>query len=122
MKQHDLDQLNFDKLNIQGFQDFVSSLNVVGLAVGAILGNAISSISSSLGQGVIGPVIELALGFKDMTFNPPRFNFMAIFEKILTFAITAGIIYAIVTVFDIKVKKPVTHVKIVGSEEPGGAF
>ena len=45
-----------------GFIDFIRKQGVVGLAIGFILGGAVSKVVSSLVQDIINPVLGLALG------------------------------------------------------------
>lgn len=47
---------------MKGFVDFVREKGVVGLAVGFILGGAISKVVASLVTDIINPVLGLALG------------------------------------------------------------
>lgn len=47
---------------MKGFIDFVREQGVVGLAVGFILGGAVSKVVSSLVEDVINPLIGLGLG------------------------------------------------------------
>jgi len=45
-----------------GFIDFIRKQGVVGLAIGFILGGAVSKVVSSLVQDIINPILGLALG------------------------------------------------------------
>lgn len=45
-----------------GFIDFIRKQGVVGLAVGFILGGAISKVVASLVEDIINPIIGIALG------------------------------------------------------------
>jgi len=47
---------------MQGFLDFVRKQGVVGLAVGFILGGAVSKVVSALVTDIINPLLGLALG------------------------------------------------------------
>lgn len=47
---------------MKGFLDFVREQGVVGLAVGFILGGAVSKVVSALVEDIINPVIALGLG------------------------------------------------------------
>lgn len=50
---------------IRGFVDFVREQGVVGLAVGFILGGAVSKVVSALITDIIDPLLGLALGATD---------------------------------------------------------
>lgn len=47
---------------MRGFLDFIREQGVVGLAVGFILGGAVSKVVSSLVADIINPVLSIALG------------------------------------------------------------
>lgn len=47
---------------MKGFLDFVREQGVVGLAVGFILGGAVSKLVSALVEDIINPLISLGLG------------------------------------------------------------
>ncbi|MFC1626030.1 MscL family protein [Patescibacteria group bacterium] len=47
---------------MEGFIKFIKEQGVVGLAVGFILGGAVSKVVASLVQDVINPVLGIALG------------------------------------------------------------
>ena len=49
-------------VSLQGFLDFVREQGVVGLAVGFILGGAVSKIVASLVNDIINPLLSLAFG------------------------------------------------------------
>lgn len=47
---------------MSGFIDFIRKQGVVGLAVGFILGGAVSKVVSALVTDIINPILSLALG------------------------------------------------------------
>ena len=47
----------------QGFIDFIREQGIVGLAVGFILGGAVSKVVASLVSDIINPILALLLGF-----------------------------------------------------------
>lgn len=47
---------------MQGFMDFIRKQGVVGLAVGFILGGAVSKVVSFLVEDVVNPILGIALG------------------------------------------------------------
>lgn len=50
------------KNNINGFIDFIREQGVVGLAIGFILGGAVSKVVSSFVTDIINPLLSLVLG------------------------------------------------------------
>jgi large conductance mechanosensitive channel len=48
--------------NMQGFIDFIRKQGVVGLAVGFILGGAVSKLVSALVADIINPIIGIFMG------------------------------------------------------------
>lgn len=50
------------KENFSGFMDFIRKQGVVGLAVGFILGGAVSKLVSALVTDIINPILSLFLG------------------------------------------------------------
>lgn len=47
---------------MKGFVDFIREQGVVGLAIGFILGGAVSKVVAALVQDIINPIIALGLG------------------------------------------------------------
>lgn len=47
---------------MKGFIDFIRKQGIIGLAIGFILGGAVSKVVTSLVQDIINPVVGLALG------------------------------------------------------------
>ena len=47
---------------MKGFVDFIREQGVVGLAIGFILGGAVSKVGAALVQNIINPIIALGLG------------------------------------------------------------
>ena len=52
---------------MSGFMDFVREQGVVGLAVGFILGGAVSNFVSALVEDIINPILGAALGSVDLS-------------------------------------------------------
>ena len=67
------------KHHITGFMDFVRTQGVVGLAVGIILGGAVTKLVASLVGDLINPVIGIFLG-----------NFIS---SLIDFGIIAAVVY-----------------------------
>ncbi|MFA7216715.1 MAG: MscL family protein [Candidatus Paceibacterota bacterium] len=53
------------KNNMKGFIDFIREQGVVGLAIGFILGGAVSKVVSSFVTDIINPLLSLVLGATD---------------------------------------------------------
>lgn len=87
------------KAQFQGFLDFIRKQGVVGLAVGFILGGAVSKLVSSVVTDLINPIIGIFLGQLGNLTNLviPIFsaeikigNFLSNF---IDFAIVAAVVY-----------------------------
>ena len=64
----------------QEFKEFINKGNVLGLAVGVIIGGAFSTITTSLTNDVIMPLVSVFLGgvdFSSMTVTLPTFYAVA---------------------------------------------
>lgn len=83
---------------LQGFMDFIRAQGVVGLAVGFILGGAVSKIVSSLVENVINPLVGLALGKVDLAdkaveMGGATLKYGAFISTVVDFIIVAAVIY-----------------------------
>jgi large conductance mechanosensitive channel len=81
-----------------GFLNFVREQGVVGLAVGFILGGAVSKTVSSLVENVINPLVGLALGKvnlaeKMISVGTANLKYGAFISSIIDFLIVAAVIY-----------------------------
>jgi large conductance mechanosensitive channel len=56
---------NGTNMRIQGFVEFVREQGVVGLAIGFLLGGAVSKVVSALVTDIINPIISLGIGSAD---------------------------------------------------------
>ncbi len=86
------------KAQLQGFSTFIREQGVVGLAVGFILGGAVSKIVSSLVENVVNPLIGLALGKVDLadkavSMGSATLKYGAFISTIVDFIIIAAVIY-----------------------------
>lgn len=86
---------------IQGFVQFIREQGVVGLAVGFILGGAVSKTVSSLVDNIINPIIGLALGRvnladKVVTIGASTLKWGLFISTIIDFVIVAAVVYFIV--------------------------
>ncbi len=83
---------------IAGFISFVREQGVVGLAVGFILGGAVSKVVTALVDDVVNPVIGVALGsgegLRAMTLGPILLG--DLIAVIIDFCIIAAVVYFIV--------------------------
>lgn len=83
---------------LTGFVDFIRTQGVVGLAVGFILGGAVSKIVSSLVDNVINPLVGLALGRVDLadkalTVGDATLKYGAFISSLIDFIIIAAVVY-----------------------------
>lgn len=81
--------------------DFIREQGVVGLAVGFILGGAVSKTVSSLVENIINPLVGLALGKVNLadkvtTIGEASLRWGAFISTIIDFIIVAGVIYFII--------------------------
>lgn len=86
------------KKKLQGFMDFIREQGVVGLAVGFILGGAVSKIVSSLVENIINPLVGLALGKVDLAdkaveMGSATLKYGAFISTVVDFIIVAAVIY-----------------------------
>ena len=105
------------------FKAFINKGNVLGLAVGVIIGGAFSTITTSLTNDVIMPIVSIFLGgvdFSSMTLTLPTFykvaedaapntlNYGNFISAVINFVILALVVFCIVKAFNAatdKVKK-----------------
>jgi large conductance mechanosensitive channel len=84
--------------NMKGFFDFIREQGVVGLAVGFILGGAVSKTVSSLVENVINPLIGVALGRvnlaeKVVSIGSVTLKYGAFISSIIDFVVVAAVVY-----------------------------
>ena len=82
---------------IKGFRDFLMRGNVIDLAVAVVIGAAFTALVASVTDNLIKPIIGLLLGggveAGVITINGQTINFTAIINAIITFVITAAVVY-----------------------------
>lgn len=93
------------------FKEFINKGNVLGLAVGVIIGGAFSTITTSLTDDIIMPIVSIFLGgvdFSSMTVALPTFyavaedappntlNYGSFISAIINFLILALVVFCIV--------------------------
>ncbi len=98
--------MNSVKSQFQGFLDFIRTQGVVGLAVGFILGGAVSTVVKSLVDDIINPILGILLnqakGLTDMVIKIGEVqikvgNFINI---LINFAVISAVVY-----FGVKILK-----------------
>lgn len=93
------------------FKEFISKGNVLGLAVGVIIGGAFSTITTSLTNDIIMPIVSIFLGGVDFsamsvalpTFHavavdapPNTLNYGSFISAVINFLILALVVFCIV--------------------------
>ena len=83
---------------MHGFIAFIREQGVVGLAVGFILGGAVSKIVASLVDNLINPVVGLALGKVDLadkavTLGNTSVRYGKFISTLVDFVIIAAVVY-----------------------------
>ncbi|MFF1831285.1 large conductance mechanosensitive channel protein MscL [Paenarthrobacter sp. NPDC058040] len=87
----------------KGFKDFILRGNVIELAIAVVIGSAFTALVAAFTNNIINPVIAAAggvnadgLGFRIWPDNEATFvNFGAVVTALVTFLITAGVVYFI---------------------------
>ncbi|SNC63718.1 large conductance mechanosensitive channel [Kytococcus aerolatus] len=86
---------------MQGFKDFIMRGNVVELAVAVVIGGAFTAVVNKVVESLIDPILAAiggadaaGLGFHLREGNPATFmDFGAILTALITFLITAAVVY-----------------------------
>ena len=84
---------------IKGFKDFISRGNVVDMAVGVVMGGAVTAVVTSIVENFINPLVAMIFGKPDMsdllkfTFNGAPISFGAILTALINFLIIAVAVY-----------------------------
>jgi len=84
---------------VRGFIDFIREQGVVGLAVGFILGGAISKVVASLVNDVINPLISVLFGFAGeikaaaLQIGPIRIAYGNFVAVLVDFIVIAFVVY-----------------------------
>ena len=96
---------------LQEFKEFINKGNVLGLAVGVIIGGAFSTITTSLTNDIIMPIVSIFLGgvdFSSMSVALPTFfavaedavpntlNYGSFISAVINFLILALVVFCIV--------------------------
>lgn len=88
---------------LKGFKDFILRGNVIELAIAVVIGSAFTALVAAFTTNIINPVIAAAggmnadgLGFQIWENNPATFiNVGAVLTALVTFVITAAVVYFI---------------------------
>ncbi|MTD12584.1 large conductance mechanosensitive channel protein MscL [Nakamurella sp. YIM 132087] len=92
---------------LKGFRDFIMRGNIVELAIAVVIGTAFTAIVAAFTSAIIQPIINSiggqgaadGLGFRILSDNPDTFvNIGAVINAIITFLITAAVVYFIFVV------------------------
>lgn len=95
------DVKNKAKDKLGNFIAFIREQGVIGLAIGFLLGGAVSKTVTSLVENVINPLVGLVLGKVDLsdkvlTIGEATLNYGAFISSIIDFLIIAAVIYFII--------------------------
>lgn len=90
---------------IQEFKEFINKGNVLGLAVGVIIGGAFKSITDSLTNDILMPLLGLLVNrvsFSDLTLTlgSATIAYGSFIEAVLNFIIMAFAVFCIVKAFN----------------------
>jgi large conductance mechanosensitive channel len=87
---------------IKGFKDFVLRGNVVELAVAVVIGAAFTGLVTSFTTSFLKPLIALVAGGGvyggELIVNKQHFTWGAFLNALITFVLTAAIVYFVVVV------------------------
>lgn len=83
---------------MNGFKKFLLRGNIVDLAIGVVIGASFSSVTNSLVEGVLMPLIGLIGGVPDLSmlkvdFNANTFQFGMFLNSLISFLIVAAVLY-----------------------------
>lgn len=79
------------------FKEFIMRGNVLDMAVGVVVGSAFTAIVTSIVENLLTPIIALAMGSTDFSgYMVGPFGIGAVINAIVTFLITAFVVFLIV--------------------------
>jgi large conductance mechanosensitive channel len=85
---------------VKGFKDFVLRGNVVDLAVAVVIGAAFTAVVAAFTASFLTPLINLVSGGGEVggrfTINGQDFTYGAFISQVITFALTAAVVYFLV--------------------------
>lgn len=93
---------NKRRIMIKGFRDFITRGNVIDLAVAVVIGAAFTALVAAFTNAFIKPLIGLVLGggvaAGVLTINDQTFDFTLMINAMITFLITAAVVYFVFVV------------------------
>lgn len=83
---------------MKGFMDFIREQGVVGLAVGFILGGAVSAFVASFVDGIVNPLVAWLFGTEGLETNTSAvgdatLSWGAVVAAAINFAVIAAVVY-----------------------------
>jgi large conductance mechanosensitive channel len=82
---------------LKGFKDFLLRGNVVDLAVAVVIGTAFTAVVNSFADSFLTPLIGLLTGGGTfggvLLVNGQKFTYGAFFSQVITFGLTATVVY-----------------------------
>lgn len=87
---------------VKGFIEFIRRQGVVGLAVGFILGGAVSKVVAALVEDIVNPILEVALGTADglreaaLVIGGAEIKWGDFLSVLIDFLIVAAVVYLLV--------------------------
>lgn len=84
---------------LKGFKKFISRGSVIDMAVGVVMGSAVTSVVTAIVKHVINPLIAMICGKPELngvltiTFNRATISFGAVIGALLNFIIVAAAVY-----------------------------
>lgn len=101
--------LDADDLNILlDFPQFLKEFNIVGLGIGTLVANNTLEIGKAFTDSVLMPIVNGIL-----TQTVPDISYYALVQTLLTFVVTMFVIFAMLRLFNIRMTKPVTYVRVI---------
>ncbi len=87
---------------LKGFKDFLFRGNVVDLAVAVVIGVAFAALVTAFTEAFLNPLINLVggggVGGGTFTVNQQVFDWGGFVNAVITFALTAAVVYVVVVV------------------------
>jgi large conductance mechanosensitive channel len=85
---------------VRGFKDFIMRGNVIDLSVGIVIGAAFTALVTAVTKSLVEPLIRVFSGGKPFSgywmVNDVRFDWAASVNAMITFVITAAVLYFLV--------------------------
>lgn len=105
-----------DKSPIKGFKKFISRGSMIDMAVGVVMGSAVTTVVNSIVNHLISPLIGMIGGVPDMsgvltiTFNGATISFGAILNAIINFLLIGVAVYLCIVL-------PINKLRDMGANE-----